>query len=359
MLLETLDIKHNDVVIYSQNLFDMEKNFKIINKDDPNKEHRKINYGEVCRIINEFTPKNLIVYRLLTNVKNFEINLSKYGFMLNINDVSEIIYFDPIFAVKDLEDYPNKINFNELRFRIQQVGLTTLNRKGNLPNYAEIYNIDLEAIEAKFQNDKVFADAIFSIETRVKAEKNNFGVKVSERKKQIQGKSIIKKENFSQKISSKSISNENSDSKDIPDNQKKSLSKPFNQNLMIGDEKHIDGIKIIKHEISEDKDFDYKQIMKINFRGASGFSSKKVIQDSLNDESLSRKASSKLKKTEESSFGKFLKQKLNESNDLKSNKSTNETHVSPLIDIFKSPTPLNHLIKERENKQVILRLDKK
>lgn len=160
MLLETLDIKKNDIVIFSQNQFDSENNFKIIFKDDPEKKVRRINYNEVCSFVNEFTPKNLIVYRLLTNIQNFQIKLARYGIPIYINGFQELIYLDPIFALKELEEYQGDIH-EELRFRIQQIGLTTLNRINNSINFAEIYNIDLMASEARNQNDRVFADALF------------------------------------------------------------------------------------------------------------------------------------------------------------------------------------------------------
>lgn len=363
MLLETLDIKHNDVIIYSQNLFDLEKNFKVINKDDPNKEHKKISYSDVCRTVNEFTPKNIIVYRLMTNIKNFEINLSKYGFMLNINGVNELIYFDPIYAVKDLEDYPYKINFNELRFRIQQVGLTTLNRKGNLPNYAEIYNIDLEAIEAKFQNDKVFADAIFSVNVNQKPDKSEIDSKASFRKKILIEKPISKKEDIIKKGFSKQTESETIKSDKISENPKMVSNLIVDQkNKTKNEQQHIDGIKIIKHEISEDKDFDYKQIMKINFKGASGINGKKLISNVQTKGQTEPNVLPKLVKTEErtkSSFGKFLDEKNTDSKEKKKDHSTGELRASPLIDIFKSPTSLTNFVKEREKRQVILKLDKK
>lgn len=160
MLLETLDIKNNDIVIFSQNQFDLENNFKIIFKDDPEKKVRKLHYKEVCRFVNEFSPKNMIIYRLLTNIRHFEIKLTKYGFPIYINGSQELMYFDPAFALQELKEYQEK-NLEDLRFRIQQVGLTTLNRFNNLPNFAELYSVDLQASEAKNQNDRVFADAIF------------------------------------------------------------------------------------------------------------------------------------------------------------------------------------------------------
>ena len=162
MLLETLDIKQNDIVIYSQNLFNNEKNFKIVYKDDADKIAHSISYSQVCSCVNEYTPKNLIVYRLLTNIVGFEIYTAKFGYQININGNKELIFFDPVYAVRELEEYSKSIDYKQLRFRIQQIGLTTLNRLGDRANFAEIYSIDLEATEAKFQNDKVFADAIIS-----------------------------------------------------------------------------------------------------------------------------------------------------------------------------------------------------
>ncbi len=162
MLLETLDIKKDDIVIYSQNIYDLDNNFKIIFKDDPAKKIRKIGFQDVCNFINEYTPKNLIVYRLMTNINNFSLNTSKFGFKIYIKEEPEIIYFDPVFAVKELEEYPGTVDEN-IRFRIQQIGLTTLSRVDNVSNFAEIYSIDLRPHEAKYQKDKVFADAIFAM----------------------------------------------------------------------------------------------------------------------------------------------------------------------------------------------------
>ncbi len=384
MLLETLDIKHDDVVIYSQNLFDLEKNFKIIYKDDLKKEHRKVSYSEVCRIVNEFTPKNLIVYRLLTNIKDFEILLSKYGFFLNINGVTELIYFDPVYAVKELEDYPDAINFYDLRFRIQQVGLTTLNRKGDLPNFAEIYNIDLEATEAKFQNDQVFADAIFSVKKNEKPVEKKILQKNLDEKKIVEEKKVLQEKNIKQeKPSSKKDESIKSDkkeevqknvtvnhsepisfakSKDIEKPKTEAASEHEPKYKVKIDKQHIDGIRIIDHDISEDKDFDYKQIMKINFKGAAGINGKKLVSNLQAKGQTDSNIVPKLVKTEErekSSFGKFLEEKQTSKKEKKTDQGTNEEKVSPLLDIFKSPSSLTNFVKERENKQVILKLDKK
>ena len=104
-----------------------------------------------------------------------------------------------------------------LRFRIQQVGLTTLNSKGNLPNFAEMYNFDLMASEAKYQKDKVFADAIFALD----------------KKYYLKGKI--------------------------------STAEPRHKKTIKPNENNSDS-ELNKHDILEDKDFDYKQILKMNFR---------------------------------------------------------------------------------------------
>ncbi len=371
MLLETLDIKKNDIVIYSQNLFDLEKNFKIIYKDDSKKAPLKITYKEVCKFINEFTPKNLIVYRLLTNIKDFGIQLSKYGTFLNINGMPELIYFDPIFAVKELEEHAEAINFYDLRFRIQQVGLTTLNRKESQTNFAEIYSIDLEATEAKFQNDKVFADAIFSLG---KIEKNNLPdtekKKISDENKIAYTKNVKDEKRIDNAEAVKSNIKENL-KKDIPAVLSKKIleqSKPEIirvQDLQFkvkADKQHIDGIRIIDHDISEDADFDYKQIMKINIKASSALNNKKEDSDLKNINQNSSSVIPKLVKTQETpkgSFGKFLKESKDSKKDKKTGETTKEDRTSPLIDIFKSPSSLNNFIKGRENKQVVLKLDKK
>ncbi len=100
MLLETLDIKKDDILIYSHNLFDLEKNFKIVYKDDLKKERRGLNVEQVYGFVNEFTPKNLIVYRILTNIRNFDVYPPKYGFFISIHNVNELIYFDPVLQLR-------------------------------------------------------------------------------------------------------------------------------------------------------------------------------------------------------------------------------------------------------------------
>jgi hypothetical protein len=342
MLLETLDIKRNDVVIYSQNQFNIDKNFKIIFKDDPTKVAKDIGYNEVCSYINEYTPKNLIIYRLLTNAKDFGLRISKYGFFVNINDISELIYFDPIFAIKELEDYAETLNLYDIRFRIQQVGLTTLNRKGDLPNYAEIYSVDLEATEAKFQNDKVFADAIFAFDEVVKVNEN-----VEEEITASVKKSLPKQE-------------EQLKPKKVEEKKEVVIQKRVNRTQA------KDGFKIIHHDISEDQDFDYKEIMKINIKHGYRTEEKKKSKTHPSSETPSTANSAELvpklvkhNHKEQSSFRKFLESSQSNKKDKKEGQTPTEEKASQLIEIFKSSSPLNKLLDGKEDKQVVLKLNKK
>ena len=372
MLLETLDIKKNDIIIYSQNLFDLEKNFKIIYKDDPKKVPQKITYNQVCKFINEFTPKNLIVYRLLTNIRDFQISLSKYGYFLNINGVSELIYFDPVFAVKELEDYPDAINIYDLRFRIQQVGLTTLNRKDDLPNFAEIYAVDLIANEAKFQNDKVFADAIFlfSKDEEIDEPKIEF-VKNLKEEKSIQNK--LEKKKIIVSVKPKELKKELTETAK-PNSNKILSDKESVQNVepkkspyvVKPDKEHINGIKLIRHDIDEDKDFDYKQILKVGYRKSPENNYQKQNQVLKKEKQHSSSAGNEIfpkiishDKENKSAFGKFL-QESRDSIKIQNNSSQPAGEKgSALMDIFKSSSSFDEYIKERENKQIVLKLNHK
>lgn len=178
MLLETLDLRRNDVLIYSQNKFNFNDNFKIIYKNEKVKRVRSVNYFDVCSFVKDPAPKNLIVYRLLTNVNHLDAYSTKYGYFININGRAELVYFDPIYAIKDLRHLRFELDPDQFRFKIQQVGLTTLNKKNSEPiqpkfgeqnkapesSFSEVYSFDLKAFEAQNQNDKIFADAIFAFD---------------------------------------------------------------------------------------------------------------------------------------------------------------------------------------------------
>jgi hypothetical protein len=403
MLLETLDIKKNDILIYSQNFFDLENNFKIIYKDDPSKAPYNITYGEVCGFINEFAPKNLIVYRLLTNIPDFEIFLSKYGFFITINGVTELIYFDPVFAVKELEDYSAKLGY-DLRFRIQQVGLTTLNRHGNLPNYAEIYNVDMQAVEAKNQNDKVFADALFSVEQEVKkvepvppvlrksTEKNTVLNPELQHKKTPERKiSPVKEE---QVHTAKSITPKESPATKQPaapkqtaapkqhavpkqtavtkqhavPKQTTALNQPavsrqpvqenYQSKLKVKTpearvKSTVTEIRFIEHDLSEDKDFDYRQIMKINQKNGSVDNKTKVTEKYT----VENKTNIAPVPKTHSPFGKFLQNKQI-SGDSNEHISLGDIPGDKITGIFKSPSSLRNLAEGKENPKVVLKLDR-
>ena len=319
MLLETLDIKKNDIIIYSQNIFNLETNYKIIFKDDIERLSRKISYNDVCKFVNEFTPKNLIVYRLLTNIPDFKIDPSQYGFVLSVNDQKELIYFDPVFAVKELERYSRLMNLNALRFRIQQVGLTTLNRKENTPNYAEIYAIDLEAMEAKYQNDKVFVDAIMFAGS---------------------AKGVHFKNKLNTDFRGKSQAEANSDSQLDTDSFADRL-KQSQKEIVPGKK---DSLNEIHHEISEDKDFDSAQLVKMDLKG--NISSEETEQANKSEKSKEEDSPS--------TFAEFLRKKLSGENvrkDFENGKS--------FSDIFKSSVSLQEYISSKEDMKIVLKLDKK
>lgn len=76
----------------------------------------------------------------------------------------ELVYFDPVFAIKDLRHLRFDLDPGNFRFKIQQVGLTSLTKWESEPNFAEVYSFDLKAVEAQNQNDKIFADAVFAFD---------------------------------------------------------------------------------------------------------------------------------------------------------------------------------------------------
>lgn len=161
MILETLDVKKNDIFIYSLNRFDLAANFKLINKDTQVKYPKAIHYNDVCRYVQDGRPKNLIVYRLLTNIPTLDVNYLKYGLPINVDRNKEVLYFDPIYALRELEELKDIEQYPNLRFRIQQVGLISMLNSFGQPFFNEVYAFDLQVEEVRAQNDKVFAEIIF------------------------------------------------------------------------------------------------------------------------------------------------------------------------------------------------------
>ena len=164
MILETQDVKKNDIFIYSLNKYDLAKNFKLINKDAKIKYPKSIHFNDVCRFFSDGRPKNIIVYRLLTNLPNLDPAMLKFGFVVNIDKAKEVVYFDPVYAIKELEEFSDIDSYPFLRFRIQQIGLISQLSHFGEPSFHEVYAFDLEVTEVKWQNDRVFAEIIFAFD---------------------------------------------------------------------------------------------------------------------------------------------------------------------------------------------------
>lgn len=174
MLLETLEVRKKDVMIFSQNKFDFTDNFRIILKSQKIKRPRKISYFDVCEFVKDPIPKNLIVYRLLTNVSELDAYSTKYGYFIKIHGKPELVYFDPVFAIKDIRHLRFDFDPEMFRFKIQQVGLTSHSVQGSEADYDEVFSFDLKAHEAQNQNDKIFADAIFAFDDSYIDEEEKF-----------------------------------------------------------------------------------------------------------------------------------------------------------------------------------------
>lgn len=161
MFLEITEKESYNVVVYSRNILDFDENFRIIYKDSINKKHQKIKYSDMVEFINYPASKNLILYRLMTNYENINAADSQFGMILYIDEKNELVYPDPVFALKDLNYLVKNFNLQSFRFKIQQIGLKTLSFFQNREHFTQIYCYDLHAIEAQNQNDKIFADALY------------------------------------------------------------------------------------------------------------------------------------------------------------------------------------------------------
>ncbi len=206
MLLETVDVKRNDVLIFSNNVFEMNENFRIIFKKDKIKRPYKISFEEVCDFISEPTAKNIIVYRLLTNVSSLDVFKTKYGYFIRTQNGLELIYFDPVFAIKDLVNLNINLSDRGFRFKIQQVGFTSLTGRSLNSDFKEIFCWDMRAQEAQNQNDKVFADALFVLDDNYVNDGKDFSIVERERlNKEINSR--LTGVNLKEEVSSQSIDN--------------------------------------------------------------------------------------------------------------------------------------------------------
>lgn len=161
MFLEMTDHNKNEMILYSENKFNPDENFKIIFKDQFSITEKRINYSEAFNFLHYPLSKNIILYRLITNYDTINSADSKFGFVLFVDGKEELFYFDPIYALKDLPNLVKDFNLETFRFRIQQVGIKTIAITELKENFKEIYCYDLHAVEAQHQNDKIFADALF------------------------------------------------------------------------------------------------------------------------------------------------------------------------------------------------------
>ncbi len=161
MFLEINDKKGLNAVLYSRNIFDADENFRVIFNESGQFKHKKINYNDVFNFINYPEEKSLIVYRLLTNYTSINAADSKLGFILTIDRKDELIYTDPVFAIKDLPNMIKDFDLQSFRFKIQQIGIKTFSFKDEREIFTQLYSYDLNAQEAQSQNDKIFADALF------------------------------------------------------------------------------------------------------------------------------------------------------------------------------------------------------
>jgi hypothetical protein len=319
MLLETLDGGKKDVIIYSQNIFSAENNFRIIFKGDLKLSAKKITFSDVCMFVNDSVPKNIIIYRLLTNVPEIGIERAKFGYSMTINHTLEVIFFDPIYAIKEVESIVEKTNNFDLRFRIQQVGLSSSIFINGRPSFIEVYSMDLASREAKFQNDKVFVDALFatdkvfsSVSSQTDQRKNAKleaqGIKI----KNANGVNPAYFKNAGLELKNKTAE------KRAPQE---------------------DNVKLIRHSITEDNTFDYKQVIRMT-----------VQNESLENEKIEKPLSNKEKTKPAHSFAQFLNSKKGV------NLQKDETEIS-MIDIFKSSSSLKEYKEGKCDKKIVLKLN--
>ena len=139
-------------------------NFRIIFKNDPEKHHRVINYVQLKKLIAEYFPKTLIVYRILSNFPDVSVN-SKYGCTILVNEEPELVFTDPVYSVKTVEEYIEDHPNVEFRFRVQKVGLSTKDQIHNLANYKEEFCFDLNIDDVINKKDEDFIDSLLELHT--------------------------------------------------------------------------------------------------------------------------------------------------------------------------------------------------
>jgi len=161
VLIETYDDNLSGAIVFSKNKFDLLTNFVIVNKADPELS-KNLDYKEVSELISKPVKKNLILYRLLTNDPNLDPYSSKISYYLKLEKKIEIVYFDPIFLLKDLEHLKITLPKEKFRFKIQQVGYKTKRIVDDTVIYEEHFCNDLTEKEAEQKNDSIIAKNMLS-----------------------------------------------------------------------------------------------------------------------------------------------------------------------------------------------------
>jgi hypothetical protein len=168
VLIETYENKSGSLV-FSKNKFDFLTNFVHVSKSEPDVT-RMLDFKEIGNFINKPVKKNLIVYRLLTNDEDLDPYSSKLGFFLKVKEKVEIVYFDPIFILKDIEHLKITIPMDEFVFKIQQVGFRTDSIIDDTVIFKEHFAIDMSEEEAENQNDSIFAETMLSVTNKNQVE---------------------------------------------------------------------------------------------------------------------------------------------------------------------------------------------
>ncbi|GMU85547.1 MAG: hypothetical protein AMXMBFR48_07890 [Ignavibacteriales bacterium] len=333
MILETLDVKQNDIFIFSENRFDLDDNFRLINKDEKIKKTVGIHFNDVCAFIYDEKPKSLVVYRLLTNFPSFNSSLVKYGIIVNINGAPEVIYFDPVYALRELDEYYEMQNFSDLRFRIQQVGLISSFRIQGEANFQEVYAFDLEAIEVENQNDRVFAELIFAFEDI------NFDLVTSFSTTSIS--QPAQKQRFT-KLNAEDFHGHVSEEADYSGNQ------DFTRRNAVPDSELTSETPRMKRVVTVHGDFSPSQSE--NKPKFTAPPAPKLVKMGNSSSENAEGVSDKKPK-----FSDFLSKVKNDAQQSKEPVSGNQKRV---IDLFKSTTGMQDFVMERGKKQVVLKLKK-
>ena len=273
MLLETKNIKENDIIIYSRNSMDENYNFRIIFKNDEHTHHRLISFEHVKKLITEYFPKNIIAYRILCNFADITIGNVNYGCVIMADNEPELIFTDPVFAVQTIEEYIQYNHNIEFRFRIQKVGYTSLNKIEGKANFKEEFVFDLNINEAINQNDEIFVKPL--IEKRITSRKQ----KKSGR--EIKRDIIFKPEN----LKSNEIIEENEGPTKTRENDNQELSKRYErvaegEMIYAGDRLNLGKIERVRSEKNQ-IEFPFLNERRINKEHYQVIESSRTFQQKL------------------------------------------------------------------------------